>query len=87
MSPKGKVKEGVLPLMNSAGEQEITDEKKGEELNWGSTGPPTVSEDHIHGHLENLNKFMEPNEMHSRLLRELADVVANLHPVIFKKSW
>lgn len=32
VSQKGKVKEGVLPLRNSVGEQVITDEEKAEEL-------------------------------------------------------
>lgn len=50
---------------------------------------PTLREEQVHDHLMRLNvqKSMEPGNMHHRILKKLFDVVTKPLSIVLKKPW
>ncbi|CAM4652532.1 unnamed protein product [Caretta caretta] len=56
---------------------------------WGIDGQPSVEKEVVRDYLEKLDvhKSMGPDELHPRMLKELAAVIAEQLAIIFENSW
>ena len=75
-------------VFSGKGSSHTTQATESKSMNLEKEDLPAVGEDQVRDHLKNLkvHKSMGPNEIHPRVLRELADEVAKLLSIVSKGS-